>query len=106
MTDTCIILTTCGSEETAQAIAERLVDHALAACVTVISKANTYYAYQGRTRWDEEFQLLIYTTEEQFDSVAQVIQRIHTYDVPEIFMVKMDRGSEASLEWIRRMGRQ
>lgn len=105
MTDTCIILTTCASEEVAKAIAEALVGQSLAACVTVISNANTFYAYEGMTRWDEEFQLLIYTTVERFDSVAQAIQRIHTYDIPEILLVKVDQGSEASLGRIRRMGR-
>ena len=101
MTDTCIILTTCGSEETAQAIAEALVDQGLAACVTLLPNATSYYAFEGTRRWDEEYQLLVYSTVEQFDAVAQTIKRLHTYEVPGIFMVKLDQGSEAALDWVR-----
>ena len=99
--DTCIILTTCGSEETAQAIAEALVDKSLAACVTLLPNASSYCAVRGTTRWDEEYQLLIYTNTEQFEAVSVVIKHLHTYEVPGIFMLKMDQGSEASMAWIR-----
>jgi len=99
--DTCIILTTCGSEETAQAIAEALVDQSLAACVTLLPNASSYASIRGTTRWDEEYQLLIYSNTEQFEAVAKVIKRLHTYEVPGIFMLRMDQGSEASMDWIR-----
>jgi len=99
--DTCIILTTCGSEETAQSIAEALVDHALAACVTLLPNASSYCAIKGTTRWDEEYQLLIYSNTEQFEAVSKVIKRLHTYEVPGIFMLRMDEASEASAAWLR-----
>ncbi len=36
MTDACMILTTCGSEETALTIASSLVDQGFAACVNIL----------------------------------------------------------------------
>lgn len=105
MDDACIILTTCGSEETAQEIAEALVDHALAASCTILPNVRTYYAFEGSTRWDDEFQLLVATTTGAFEAASAVIRRMHTYDVPEILMVRADGASEAALAWIRGMGR-
>lgn len=105
MSDICIILTTCAEEGVAKAIAKRIVDQSLAASTTVISDTRTYYAYEGTKRWDEECLLLIFTIVEQYVAVAEVIKGMHTYEVPEIFMVKIDQGSEASMRWIRRMGR-
>ena len=102
--DTCIILTTCGSEETAHEIAEALVDKALAACVTVLPNVMSYCALEGTTRWDEEHQLLVYSTVAQFDAVAELIKRLHTYELPGIFMMKLDHGSEAAIAWIRARG--
>jgi periplasmic divalent cation tolerance protein len=106
MTDLAIILTTCGSQETAQTIAEALVDKALAASVTVIPRAKSYFAFHGTTRWDEEFQLLVYTTENRYEAVEQEIIRLHTYEVPEVFMLGVARGAEDCLAWIRGMGRK
>jgi periplasmic divalent cation tolerance protein len=105
MTTPCIILTSCGSEEKAEEISEYLVDHSMAACVTVITKAKTYVALHGRNRWDEEFQLLIYTTAELFGEVENVIKLRHTYEVPEISMVMIDQGSNEFVNWVQKMGR-
>jgi nitrogen regulatory protein P-II 1 len=104
-TDPCLVMLTCGSEAIAESISVRLVDESLAVNVTILSKANSYYRYEGTPRWDKEFQLLIYTTVERFNPVAEVIKGMHTKEIPEIFMMKIDQGSEASMRWIRRMGR-
>ena len=105
MSDICIILTTCAEKGVAKAIAKRVVDQSLAASTTIISDTNTYYAYEGTKLWDEEYILLIFTIVEQYVPVAEVIKEMHTYEIPEIFMVKIDQGSEDSMRWIRRMGR-
>jgi periplasmic divalent cation tolerance protein len=99
--DTCIVLTTCGSEETAQAIAEALVDQGLAVCVTLLPGANSYCAIRGTTRWDEEYQLLIYGQVDQFEAISKVIRRLHTYELPGIFLIKLDTGDPAALAWIQ-----
>lgn len=105
MSETCIILTTCGSEETAQEIVEALVDHHHAACASIIPNVRTYYCFDGQTRWDDEYQVLIFTTDEQFEAAAKVIKRLHTYEVPELLLVKVDLGSDEAQAWIRSMGR-
>ena len=105
MSGTCIILTSCGSEETAQEIVETLVDQGLAASATLLPSARTYYALGGSTRWEDVCQVLIYTTEEKFEGAAKVIKRLDSFEVPEIFMVKLDGGSEEVLAWLRSMGR-
>lgn len=105
MKETCIILTTCGSEETAVEIAEALVDRGLAACATLVPKVRTYYAFEGVTRWDDELQLLIYTTADQFQAASAVIKELHTYEVPVILLVKADQGSDEALAWLESLGR-
>jgi len=105
MSGTCIILTSCGSEETAQEIVETLVDQKLAASATLLPNARTYYALENATRWEDVCQVLIYTTEEKFEAAARVIKRLDSFLVPEIFMVKLDGGSDEVLAWLRGMGR-
>lgn len=101
MTDACIVLTTCGSEETALTIAAALVDQGFAACVNILPSVKSYYYYMGGTHLDEEVMLLIKTTDEQFDQVSQVITDLHTYEIPEILMLPVGAGSPAFLAWLR-----
>ena len=100
MTDACVVMTTCGSEETALTIAAALVDQGLAACVNLLPSIKSYYYYKGGTCLDEEVLLLIKTTRDQFEVVSQVITDLHTYEVPEILQLPVEAGSPAFLEWI------
>jgi periplasmic divalent cation tolerance protein len=100
MTDACIVLTTCGSEETALTIAAALVDQGFAACVNILPSVKSYYYYMGGTHLDEEVMLLIKTTTEQFEQVSQVITDLHTYEIPEILMFNVGAGSPPFLAWL------
>ena len=105
MSDTCLLLTTCGSEETSEAIAEALVDGGSAASVTLLPRVRSFVAYQGHKRWEEEFQLLVYTTEEKLEAAYAAIQALHTYQDPPIFRVDLAGGTAPALSWLRKMGR-
>jgi periplasmic divalent cation tolerance protein len=100
MTDACLVMTTCDIEETALNIAAALVDQRLAACVSIIRGVKSYYFFEGKTHLDEEVQLLIKTQCALFNSVADKIKELHTYDVPEILMFRADAGAGLYLKWI------
>lgn len=101
MTDACIVMTTCGSEETALTIAAALVDQGFAACVNILPSVKSYYYYMGGTHLDEEVMLLIKTTTEQFEQVSQVITELHTYEIPEIIMLPIGASTPSFLAWLR-----
>ena len=101
MSDACVVLTTCGSEETALTIAAALVDQGFAACVNILPSVKSYYYYMGGTHLDEEVMLLIKTSTEQFEQVSQVITDLHTYEIPEILMLPIGAGSAPFLAWLK-----
>jgi periplasmic divalent cation tolerance protein len=101
MTDACMILTTCGSEETALTIAAALVDQGFAACVNILPGVKSYYYFKGETQLDEEVMLVIKTTTDNFAKVSEVIADLHTYEIPEIVMFPIAEGSPSFLDWIR-----
>ncbi len=94
------IFTTCGSEETALTIAAAVVDQGYAACVNILPSIKSYYYYKGGTHRDEEVMLMINTSRDRYDAVAQVITELHTYEIPEILMVPVEACSDSFLEWI------
>jgi periplasmic divalent cation tolerance protein len=100
MLDACIVVTTCGSEAVALNIAAAMVDRKLAACVSIRPGIKSYYYFNGGTHMDEEVELVIKTTPGMFDGVSGLIRELHTYDVPEIMMFRLDGASEPFLRWI------
>ncbi len=104
MSSICLVLTTCGSLSTSEAIVEAVVEKGQAVCATVLPRARSYYGFdQGKYMWVEEFQLLIYTTSESFEAVHATIQSLHTYEIPDIFRIDIDGGSPEAADWVRRL---
>lgn len=101
MTDKIVVLATCESDEQARRIARRLVEERLAACVTVTHATSTY-------RWKEkveeaaEWLLAIKTRRGLFPALRAEIERLHTYEVPEVIALPMVDGSEQYLAWMDR----
>jgi periplasmic divalent cation tolerance protein len=96
-----MVLTTASSETEANAIARRLVEDRLAACVNVSAPIRSVYRWKGEIAVDDERMLWIKTTSAGFEAVARAIRAQHSYENPEIVRLPIDGGSEAYLRWIR-----
>jgi periplasmic divalent cation tolerance protein len=100
MTDKLIVLSTCGSEEEADKIAQHLVETHLAACVNVIPQIKSIYRWQEKVESAPEWLLLVKTTDEKFVQVRDAIHSLHSYDLPECIAISIDNGSAPYLQWI------
>jgi periplasmic divalent cation tolerance protein len=95
-----IVLTTAGSKEEAQTIAHALVERRLAACVNIVSPVQSVYRWQGKVESAEEWLLIVKTTAAEFPKMRDAIGELHSYDLPECIMLKIEDGSPAYLKWI------
>jgi periplasmic divalent cation tolerance protein len=100
MTDYRIVFTTTGTQEEARKIAHALVERKLAACVNIVPQVESVYRWEGKVEQAQEWLLLIKTTGERFPSVRDVIQELHSYDLPECISVVIDSGSPEYLKWL------
>ena len=100
MTDKVVVLTTCDSEMLAEQLARHLVEHRLAACVNILPKARSVYRWQEKMEDAGEWVLLIKSRRDLFASVRAEIQKLHTYEVPEVIALPVVNGSEAYLAWL------
>ena len=100
MTNARIILTTAGSQEEAGKIAHALVDRRLAACVNIVPRIESVYRWQGEVETAQEWLLLIKTQRDLYDRVRDVIQELHSYDLPECIMLEVTAGSHEYLDWV------
>lgn len=95
----CMILTTTGDPQEAERIAELLVTRRLAACVQTTS-ITSRYVWKGQFTREDETLLLIKTTTRLALEVERAIRENHSYEVPEIIQVPIERGLDAYLQWI------
>jgi periplasmic divalent cation tolerance protein len=102
MTDKIVVLSTCGSAEEAARIARTLVEKKLAACVNVMPAVRSVYRWKGAVEDQEETLLVIKSSRGLFDQLRTEIEKLHSYEVPEVIAVPIVEGAEGYLEWLER----
>ena len=102
MTDKIVVLSTCGSAEEATRIARVLVEKKLAACVNVMPAIRSIYRWKGVIEDEQESLLVIKSSRALFDQLRAEIEKLHSYEVPEVIAVPVVDGSEEYLAWLDR----
>jgi periplasmic divalent cation tolerance protein len=103
MSESIVVLVTCGSQEEALKISRLLVEERLAACVNLVSPVRSIYRWEGKI-WDEkEWLLVIKTQEQRFEELVKTVKSLHSYSVPEIIGLPIVQGASSYLEWLAEM---
>lgn len=92
-------MTTTDSLDEARAIAAALVERKLAACAQ-ISSIQSYYTWGGEVRNEDEFRLLIKTTDARYADVEAAIVELHSYDLPAVIAFDISRAYGPYADWI------
>ena len=95
-----VVVTTAGTEEEANLIAEELVERRHSCCVNILPIHRSVYRWQGKICDDSEYMLIIKTLESEYSAVEEAIQELHSYDLPEILAFGIQRGEAGFLTWI------
>lgn len=96
-----IILITAANQEEAGRIAEALVTERLAACVNIIPGITSVYRWEGKVVKDGEVLLLVKSTDENYARLERRVKELHSYTTPEVVALRIEKGSDAYLEWLR-----
>jgi periplasmic divalent cation tolerance protein len=102
MTDKIVVLSTCGSPDEAQRLAHALVEKRLAACVNIIPGVRSIYHWKDAIEEEEEVLLVIKTSRLLLEDLRSEIERLHSYEVPEVIAMQVVDGSERYLAWLER----
>lgn len=101
MADFILVLTNTSSLEEAQAIADAAVERHLAAAAQIIGSVRSTYRWQGKVERTEEWVCLLKTSQTLYREVEQLIQSLHSYELPGILAIPIITGSEAYLHWYK-----
>jgi periplasmic divalent cation tolerance protein len=94
-----LVLVTASSLDEARVLAAAILAKRLAACVNIVPGIESYYWWQGRLEQGQEVLLLIKTSAEQFDAVAETVRTHHSYECPEIVALDPREMAPAYRAW-------
>lgn len=94
-----MVMTATDDPAEADALARRLVEDRLAACVQVTAVTSTY-RWEGEVTTGDERLLLIKTRADQVAAVQAFLAEHHSYDTPEVIEVPITSGLPEYLGWI------
>ncbi len=96
-----VVLVTCSNAAEARRIARAVVQARLAACVNILPGAVTsMYRWKGKVESASEKLLLMKTSRKRLAKLRSAVERLHSYDVPEIIALPIAAGSRAYLAWL------
>jgi len=102
MTDKIVVLSTSASVGEANRIARELVEKRLAACVNLVSGVRSVYRWKNEVEESEEVLLVIKTSRALFDQVRVEIEKLHSYERPEVIALQVVQGADQYLDWMSR----
>ncbi|MDH3209522.1 MAG: divalent-cation tolerance protein CutA [Burkholderiaceae bacterium] len=93
------VYTTVANIEEARKIANLLVERKLVACAQ-ISEIESYYSWDGALQHDNEYRVLLKTKEACYPAVEASIRELHSYELPAIHALALERVYEPYAAWV------
>ena len=94
------VVTTVGSREAADALAQSAVLARVAACAQVGGPITSTYWWQGEPQTAEEWRVTFKTPVDRYDALEAHILANHEYDLPEVLALPVIAGNPAYLSWL------
>lgn len=95
-----IIYCTTPNKKEGVEIAKALIEGKLAACVNIIDKVESVFSWNGELMEEKEAMLIIKSRKELFTRINHMIQKLHSYNVPEVIAIPIIEADETYLKWI------
>jgi periplasmic divalent cation tolerance protein len=95
-----LVLTNLPDRAAAEKLADALIQKRLAACVNILAPCLSVFRWKNDVQRDEEHPMLIKTTAECYPALEAAIRAGHSYELPEIIAVPIERGLPAYLDWV------
>ena len=86
--------------EEGERIARILVESKAAACVNLIKNVFSIYHWKGKIEEASEVLLIIKTSEKKTQELINIVNKNHSYELPECVGVKIEDGSKRYIDWI------
>lgn len=96
------IFWTTSSIEEAKEIISFLIKKKWIMCANIIPKVHSIYEWEGKIVEEDEVKVILKSDQTFYEKICQEIQRMGSYDVPEISCVKIDLPYPPYLDWLEK----
>lgn len=95
-----LIYTTFSDKTEAEHICKKMINEKLAACVHLLPKGESFYAWQGEFVVDVEYIALFKTSDDKAQLLMSSIEKEHSYEVPCVLELKVNSVLESYNNWL------
>jgi periplasmic divalent cation tolerance protein len=95
-----IIYTIFKNSEEAHTITKNLLEKKLIACANTFPAINSSYIWNEKLEISKETPALLKTNDENIDKVIREIEATHSYDVPCIISIKVEKCNALYEKWV------
>lgn len=96
-----VLLCTAPTHALARRLARSLVSTRLAACVTCVPRAESFFRWQGRLDRARETLMVIKTARRRLPEAMRALRAAHPYTVPELIALPIVAGGRDYLGWLQ-----
>lgn len=99
-----LIYVVCTDQKEAVEISKAILNLRLCACTNILPGMTSYYFWPPTERnlvEDSEVVLLIKTLESKYEEIESVVLKLHSYENPSIFSIKVEKVSGQYLNWLK-----
>jgi periplasmic divalent cation tolerance protein len=94
------VMTTADNRELLERIGKNLLEKRLVSCVQILGPMSSMYWWKGKIEVAEEWLCMAKTTESVYPEVEAEIERLHSYEVPEIISLRVAKVAPAYRKWV------
>ena len=87
--------------EEAREISKGLIEEGLITCASIIQPVESWFVWKEKVEVVQEVQLILKAAKENYGAVEQWIVANHSYEVPEIIALPVERGLKSYVDWIK-----
>ena len=100
-----LVLATAPSLKIARKLARAALTARLVACANLLPKIESHYWWKGTLERGNEVLMVLKSSQNKLSSLEQCILANHPYDTPEFLVLRLDKGTERYLTWLRQTTR-
>lgn len=95
-----VVLCTTPDESSGRQLANQVLQEKLAACVTLLPGATSFYYWDDKLQQDNEIQLIVKTDSQHQQALLQRLKVLHPYQTPELLVLPVIHGDPQYLSWL------
>ncbi len=95
-----VVFVTCASVEEGRKLARGMVENRLAACVNMVQGVESFFWWEGKVDHGQEVLLIIKTRRGRFEALRRYVAEHHSYQVPEVIMIALEKGHPPYVQWM------